>query len=743
MSAVTILAPGEDLLEEIVSRLSPPQQDFSKDLVVFPGKRPAHALRRKLAERVGSSFLPPNIYSVDTFVEFLHNKCLNINKPTLTSLDAVAVLFDLHRDLSQRLGRDAYITLDAFLPVGLKLVAELEELMLADLSERRLREVLTNVPYGKFHSLGAYYEAFYREVERRGYATRATMYRTVAERMGEVDWSGYRTIILAGFCAFTKVEKKIVAHLSERENVTLLFQHGIGLQKQLQTVGLSLEEEPPVTGRSDLHFIKAPDLHGQAFALAAQLQEQINAGAPVDQRTAIVLPSSEALFPVLHFALSLLPEESYNIALQYPLTRTPVYGFLSSLMDFVASAHNGKFSSAEYLKFVLHPYTKNIRFGQQTEVTRVFFHSIEEHFSEHYAKALFSLEELERDEKLYQEVERRLAGAGVVATQEELRRHLETIHSNTVRKIASASTVGQLAERAMELLSYIFAHSTANLHPYFRPYVQRMMEVLDGVRTSLLAGHSFGEQQASFLFLQQCIAAESIPFPGTPLKGLQVLGLLETRNLTFDTLYLLDATDDILPGKPAQDMLLPQGIRAMLELETYHEAERLVEYYFDLAVRSAKRVFLFYSESGEREKSRFVQKLLWQLQQENKSATDEYEQRVKYRVRLVNDRPEAVAKTTEMVETLRANMRFSAHALDTYLACPLKFYYQYLLKLGEREEVTDEMGATDLGQLVHGILARYFEPLRDQRLGANNLGRERLQRVGDACFEETFGKEIT
>ncbi len=744
MSAVKILAPGQDLIEEIIHRLSPPQQDFSNNVVVFPGKRPAHALRKGLAGRVGSSFLPPRIYSIDTFIEYLSNGCLKIDKPALTPLDAVAILFDVHKQHSQKLGHDAYLALETFLPVGIKLVGELEEVMLADLSQRKIREVLSGVEYRKFHSLSSYYEAFYQEVERRGYLTRAMRYRAVAERMNDIDFSTYRTIILAGFYAFTNVEKRIVVHLKQFDNVTLLFQQGVGLQKQLQSLGISADAETAFAAGPEVHFIKAPDLHGQVFALAAQLRKEQAAGGMIDQRTAVVLPSSGALFPVIHFALSLLPEDSYNIALQYPLTRTPVYGFLNSLMDFVASAHHGRFSSASYLKFVLHPYTKNIRFGQRTEITRVFFHAIEEHFTERYAKVLFSLEELENDERLFTQVEKRLAGTGEAVSRAELRTHLIAIHDHTVKKLLGVRSVRQLAERAMDVLSYIHAHSTANLHPYFRPYVQRMLEVFDGLRTSLLAEHTFDDPLDAFTFLHKCLAAESIPFPGTPFKGLQVLGLLETRNLAFDTLYILDATDDVLPGKPTQDMLLPQQVRSMLGLESYREAERLVEYYFDLAVRSARRVYLLYSESNDREKSRYVQKHLWQVQQKDGKATaDDYEQPVRYEVRLVNDRPEAVEKTQTMVDALRAGIQFSAHALDTYLDCPLKFYYRYVLRLAEREEVTDEMEATDIGELVHSVLARYFAPLRERQLVAADFRHDRLEQVVDECFEETFGKDLT
>ncbi|MCI0707623.1 MAG: PD-(D/E)XK nuclease family protein [Ignavibacteriae bacterium] len=743
MKEFGVLSPGQDLIAEIINRLPAGEQNFSNDLIVFPGKRPAHWLRRRLAEKVGKSFIPPRVYSIETFIEYLHDTILRIDKSKLSDLDAAAMLFDVHREFSQRVGQESYTSLETFFPLGAKLFNELEKVMLAEVPGRRLREELNAVQFQKFHSLAAYYEAFYDALEQRGYSSRAMMYRAVADRMMNIDWTAYRTIVLAGFHTFTNTEKRIVAHLRDQDNTVLLFQNGVGLQRQLQSIGLVLEEEPEQPAAPEFEFVKAQDLHGQVFALAARLKEQSETVGSIDEWTAVVLPSSEALFPTLHFALSLLPEGSYNIALQYPLSRTPVFGFLNTAMDFVASAQNGRYSAAAYLKFVLHPYTKNIRFGQSAEVTRMMFHALEDHIARHYAKALISLEELEGDGKLFEVIERRLRGAGEQASKDELSAHLVAIHGHTVRKLESFSTVQELAACTMEVLEYIAAHSTANLHPYFRPYAQKMMELLDGVRTSMLAGHTLTDTQAAFAFLRKYLSAETMPFSGTPLKGMQVLGLLETRNLQFDTLYILDATDDIVPGKPGQDMLLPQPLRTRLGLETSRDAERLSEYYFTLAVRSAKRVVVLYSESNDREKSRFVQKFLWQLQQqEGKLEAGEYEQHVKYRAHLANERPGLMTKTEEVTNALRS-APFSAHALDTYRACQLRFYYQYVLRLAEREEITDELEATDVGKLVHAILKEYFEPLIGKQLKQNDFDRNRLEQVVQACFENTFGKEIT
>jgi ATP-dependent helicase/nuclease subunit B len=115
---------------------------------------------------------------------------------------------------------------------------------------------------------------------------------------------------------------------------------------------------------------------------------------------------------------------------------------------------------------------------------------------------------------------------------------------------------------------------------------------------------------------------------------------------------------------------------------------------------------------------------------------------VSYRARLVNDKPGEKTKTPADVGTLR-EMEFSAQSLDTYLACPLRFYYRYVLHLSDREDLTEELDAADVGKLVHAILARYMEPLRDKALTVADLSRERLTGVIDACFREMFGGQLT
>ncbi|MDI6766892.1 MAG: PD-(D/E)XK nuclease family protein [Bacteroidota bacterium] len=748
MSITKIISPRENLINVIASELTARERDYSCQIVVFPGKRPAHFLRKLLAEREDATLFPPKIFSIDEFFNSLYSDFLGHHRPALEAIDAVAILHNVHLKTQQRLGQTTYDTFDNFLPVAIKLLGELEEVMLANHSLRRVREILQNVEFAKFHSLYHYYEKFYEEVEQGGFATRSIIYRTVADEVGKIDFSGYEKIILAGFYAFTNVEKKFIEHLRKLKNVVFIFQYGAGLVEQLNQLNIDVETQTNFSSAMHepiLNFYKSSDTHGQVYALAENIQKRLQEENEIDHHTAIVLPSSEALFPAIHFPLSLLKEDAYNIALGYPIQRTPAYGFLNNLLDLIATAFNKKFSAASYLRFILHPYVKNIRFRSRSDITRIMFHRFEEYFAENKSKALLSLDSIEQDKELFSLCNEALSGFTEEINLEQSKAHIKSIHDNTVRKFADIKSIGEFAQKAIEVLNYIFTNSTASLHPYFRPYVQQLMESLDKVAHSLLKDEKFSEPVGYMIFLQHFLAGETVPFHGTPLRGLQVLGLLETRNLIFDTVYFLDANDDIIPGKHADNMLLPQPIRKMLGLETYREREKLIEYYFDLVIHGAKEVHLFYTESqkdGKKEKSRFVQKLLWKKQQalQTEKLTP-FEETIRYRLNLANPKPGAINKTPEMVEFLRAKNKFSSSQLDAYLACELKFYHQTVLGLREKTEVSDEVDALDIGIFIHSVLEEYFKLFLGKKISKEKLTRTRLEDIIDQKMGEEYGKD--
>lgn len=744
MSKVTVIPRSEDLLNSILSRIDGDSSDLSRTLVVFPGQRPAHFLRKALGKRRQTAFIPPRILSYDDFAEYLWREKLGRSSRAIEPIDAAAILFEVHSAVDERFGAQEFVALERFFPVGLQLFDELEELHLANLSVAEIRTGISGLTYGNLHRVAVYYENFYEELEKRNLRTRASSLRTVARTIDTIELGEFDQVIMAGFYALTAVDQLMFRSLAARDQTVMLFHEGRSLAKHLARIGISWE--PPEATESGtpsrIRLCKASDTHGQVFALAHALEQQMSSGLPVDEQTAIVLPSTGALLPVLHHVLPMLEPEQYNISLRYPIARTPAYGFLARLLAVVASIQDGRIVLADYVKFLLHPYTKSIRFGTRTDVTRILMHTIEDRLRRKRSGASMTLDELEGESGFFQHAVRALSAEAPEVTASQLAEHLRWIHNNTLRRYESFTSLDDFARQSMDVLVFIHEHSTADSHPLFRPYVDRLIDILRTCSTSLLATQSLGDVRAYQRFLREYVGTSDVPFPGTPLRGLQVLGLLETRNLRFNRVFVLDTSDDVVPGSRSEGMLLPQKLREKLGLQTSADRETLIEYYFDLLGGGAEEVTYFFSENGKKERSRFLQKLIWEREKrEGKPDDGRFVASVQYAVRLANPKPPPIGKTPEILERLKS-LEYSASALDRYLACPIKFYYADVLGLDKRGLIDTEPDPGEIGTIVHEVLMTLYRTLDDRPLRPSDFTTAQLQRAMEQVFREYFGASV-
>jgi CRISPR/Cas system-associated exonuclease Cas4 (RecB family) len=759
-----VLPPRADLIEEVADRLSAEGVDFSGQLVVFPGKRPAHFLRRTIAVRMGSSFIPPVILSMEELVDDLYGKIDPAAPAKMEAVDALAFLFEIHRGMARPLGGDQFLSLDAFLPLGLRIYRDLEELLIEGVEPRQLRAVepfmespLPPQACGSLQSLSFFYERFYEVIEKAGFASRSQRYARVSSEIGRALLP-YQQIVLAGFYALTHCEKRLFRELLTWENVRVLFREGPGLAARLGALGI--EYDPPV--RSDdaapgqgprITFSKSPDAHGQVLALSALLKEEMErgpepagakaSGSPAGPEghcsTVIVLPSPESLFPVLYHALPLVPGGRYNISLTYPLERTAAWGFLSSLMQLIMSVDEARLYIPDYLGFVLHPYTKNIYLEGRTEATRILFHTLEEVLLKDRTRSFVTLDELEGNTEVFRLAAERLSGTEASVEEGEIGAHLKRVHDELIRRASAFDDVGDFAEKMSGILTFIYDHSSARLHPFFHPFVESFLEELDLLRGSRISSLSFAERNSYFHFFKGYVGHCSAPFEGTPLQGVQVLGFLETRGLRFERTYVIDANEDILPDTRKEESLLPFKVREILGLPTYVDRDLLSAYHFETLVKGSQEVHLFFAENDRKEKSRFVERLLWERQKaEGAEAAGGFVRSIAYRLSLEHELPPPIPKTPSVAAFLRT-MPYDATGLDVYLNCPLQFYYRSVLGLSKRAEVSTEIEKVDVGRLVHKALLRYFEKRLGRRLTEAEIDPEEMGAIVAALFEEAYG----
>lgn len=733
-----VLPPTADLIERVAAHLEPVERDFGACRVVFPGRRPAHFLRTALARRVGGSFLPPLVHNIDDFAEFVARKHVADHVRTASQLDAVRILFDIHGAMPERLGGEHFLALERFLPLGLRLFTELEELALSMAPPALVRKETSVITSGQLHLIAEIAERFAVALTERKLTTRARLYVTAAEEFADGDLEGVRQLVFGGFYGFTPAERMLLTKAAQFEGAAFFFTDGPGLRRRLEEIGMEAEWEEGEPRIPEILFTESADPHGEVFAVAADLRAELKAGRTPSERSVIVVPHADTLFPLLHHALCQLPADGYNISLGFPLERTPLAGLFHALHELAATERNGRLAVSVYLQVMLHPYVKNYRFGQRTDVSRILIHTLEERLAELSGRGTVTLEEIENDDELFTQAVFRTPDDGSI-TSAVLREHLHDIHRRFFRSWRRPASVGSFAAACAEIVQTIHDRTTAPQHPTFRRFAESVADTFRELERSLLADLTFESDDEYLDLLRHVIAGGTVPFPGSPLHGLQVLGFLETRSLRFDNVTVLDSNDDVLPGRGGADVLLPQAIRKKLGMDTHGDREEIVEYYLTTLMRGARRVRVLYVNGGGKERSRIVERLVWERQRTARSiAEGERKDVVRYRVSLVAERPESIPKTDAVVGALRRR-RYSATALDAYLQCPLRFYYSSVLGLRERDDVSDDIEASDLGLFVHEVLEKFFAPRTGTVLDPATLTGDEAERLAGTLFDERFG----
>ncbi len=157
-------------------------------------------------------------------------------------------------------------------------------------------------------------------------------------------------------------------------------------------------------------------------------------------------------------------------------------------------------------------------------------------------------------------------------------------------------------------------------------------------------------------------------------------------------------------------------------------------------MKGAKKAHIFFIENDKKERSRFVEKLLWERQKKDRTTdTKKYILPVQYKVNLRNAVPEEIEKSKEVINFLKS-FSYHATALGTYLPCQLQFYYTYVLGLGKREEVSGDIERMDIGKLVHAVLAEFFRKRKGRLLKEEDLDRDEMLRIADKLFCEQYGE---
>ena len=463
----------------------------------------------------------------------------------------------------------------------------------------------------------------------------------------------------------------------------------------------------PATGpvQAEIRVMGVPSAIGQAKQVYPILQALADEQQLTDEsalRTAIVLPDEHLLVPVLNA----IPEaiQHINVTMGYPLAGTPV----AALMEYILTLQ------------------KNIRYIDRVPV--FYFRDVLPILNHQYVMAA-------APEEVSQLVKDMTAGNRIYVHAADLNRH--ELLSILFTPVQNTEELSDYLIHVLEALNACLRNKRPNpddeemisnstqttadieqefIFHYFAT-VNRMKEVMHEAKIEM-------RLDTYFRLLKRMTDLITIPFEGEPLSGLQVMGVLETRALDFDRLIILSMNEGIFPLKKAANSFIPYNLRRGFGLPTYEHQDSVWAYHFYRLIRRAKQVTLLYDtrttglQTGE--VSRFVHQLRYHYQY---PLIDEL---VVYDVASSAVPPISVQKTAE-VEKLLSDFLFggpralSASAINTYLDCPLKFYFSVLEQIQEEDEITETVERDVFGSILHKVMEDLYAPFKGKLVTADLL----------------------
>lgn len=744
----------ETFLKQVAHNLyNKTEGNFTKVAIVFPNKRASLFFNEYLAQESDRPIWSPTYVSISEL--FRQSSDLSIADP-------IKLVCDLYKVFQKATGSKE--TLDDFYFWGEMLIADFDDAdkNMADTHAlfsnlKDLNELMDNYDFLEegqkealsqfFHNfsinqvtelkqrfismwnvLGDIYTEYKALLESQSIAYEGMLYRQVIEQL-DVEALPYNKYIFVGFNVLNKVEHTLFKKLNEAGKAMFYWDYDtFYLNKTPHEAGEFIRRnlrdfpsELPASFFDNLNqpkevtFIESPTENGQVRYLPQWIRENLTSQ---EKETAVVLCNEALLQPVLHA----LPDnvKHINITMGFPLSQTPAYSFVNALMELHTSGYNpnnGRYLFAEVISVLKHPYTRQLSpEAEKLEQT------------------------LTRDNRFY-------------PLPSELKQDnvLELLFTPRRNNLDLCSMLSEaLKEVAVIYQQQAASHSDA-FDQLYRESLFKTYTLVNRFHT-LIESKELNVQAGTFQrLLTRVMSSSSIPFHGEPAIGMQVMGVLETRNLDFRHLIMLSVNEGQLPKAGGDSSFIPYNLRKAFGMTTIDHKIAVYAYYFYRLMQRAEKVTLVYNTATDGinrgELSRFMLQFLIEWGYPVLRKQLEAAQSPQDSTPIIIEKTPDVMERMKSVFDIRNNPKalISPSALNCYLDCPLKFYYKYVALLSAPDEVTADIDSAKFGSIFHYAAEHIYKDLtaHGKLISKENLetllkDEVRLQTYVDNGFKELF-----
>lgn len=589
------------------------------------------------------------------------------------------------------------------------------------------------------------YERFKEALREKGLAYEGMVHREVAElikQSPQVVQNKYghdRSFHFIGFNALTKAEQVVLSALVNENMATMHWDmDAYYVNNTKQEAGRFLREYQldsilkktfptqitsnfiPGVGQTkkNIKLYGAAQPVGQAKLMAQILQEELLKGT-VPEDTLIVLPDEKLLMPVLNGISHRV--DKLNVTMGFPLTSTPVFNLLELVIDLQLHRRGDRYHHRQVLALLGHPYVV----ADNTPLAQSKRKDI-------LKKNLIYIDQrtLAFDSVLHQFLFRPASAVRGSIHTEDRTTALQVYLRELLLTIGSIKALPDIDRE------YVF---------HFLKLLNRLEEIMGEEIYASLQEEQLDarilkrkEQEAlkSFLRLfKQLVNLEKIPFTGEPLRGLQIMGVLETRNLDYKNVYILSLNEGAFPAFSNKGSYIPFNIRKAYALPTVEHQDAMYAYLFYRTLQRAENIHLFYNTEtdklGQGEMSRYLQQLIFEsgLPIERLTLYNPVEPQPVQPISIEKNESvlRSLIKLNEPKYQSKA-MGISPSALYMFLECRLKFYFRYVAEIKEPNEVEEELDARLLGNLLHDVMDSFYKQIGD---------RKKSKLIESSDFEDT------
>lgn len=582
--------------------------------------------------------------------------------------------------------------------------------------------------------LGNIYKGFRESLASQNIAYEGMMYRHVIEHL-DVDKLPYEKYVFVGFNVLNKVEHTLFTQLKDAGKAVFYWDYDEFYMKENRQavtheagefIRRNLSDFPsPLSGElfknlskpKEVHYIASSTENAQARYLPQWIRNNLTTP---EKETAVVLCNEALLQPVLHS----LPAEvkHVNITMGFPLSQTPVYSFLIALLELHTHGFNfksGRYTFQSVVTLLKHPYTRQLT-GQAELLEK----------------------ELTRNNRFY-------PLPGELGKDEFLTRLFTPLSGNLNLCIRLSETLQQVASIYQANTSG--TEDTDAFNQLYRESLFKAYTTINRFRTLIEEDELTVQSETFRRLLVKVLSATNIPFHGEPAIGMQVMGVLETRNLDFRHLVLLSVNEGQLPKSGGDSSFIPYNLRKAFGMTTIEHKIAVYAYYFYRLLQRAERITLMYNTSSDGlnrgEWSRFMLQFLIEWPHPITRQFLEAGQSPQGTSPITVEKTPDVMRRMQSLFDVRANpkAKFSPSALNYYLDCPLKFYYRYVAGLSAPDEVSAEIDSATFGSIFHYAAEHIYKDLTTHGKVINKEALEtllrnevKLQDYVDTAFKKLF-----